>query len=423
MVAGLVVMTGCGEAGGPVQLGECTLARVPYPSEAAQTGSTEHVHDPEIAVAGDAYYVFSTNDGIPIRRSTDLLSWEWLGRVFPNQLPSWATEEVPGVEAPWAPGIAYFNGRYHLYYSLSTFGSQRSVIGLTTNATLDPDAAGYGWEDQGKVLESNVGDEYNAIDPAVVEAADGSLWLAWGSWWEGIRMRELDPATGKLLAANDSLYRLARRPLERAIEAPYVVRRGAYYYLFVSFDHCCQGTQSTYNVRVGRSPAVTGPYVDRDGVPMMDGGGTMVLDGYSRIRGPGHASVLRRGDELLLVHHFYDASENGVPHLQIRPLVWDDAGWPLAGLAYDGAAPDPNASPVAEWGYWVADELPTRVTLHADGTVEACDDGGQWQYEAPTLRVEWSDGRVDRSTMADDGDSFVGRDPEDRIVRAYRLDE
>ena len=366
------------------------------------------------------FYVFSTNDGIPIRRSPDLLSWEWVGRVFPDQVPSWATQEVPGVEAPWAPGIAYFNGRYHLYYSLSTFGSQRSAIGLTTSPTLDPDAADYRWEDQGPVLESQVGDPYNAIDPAVVES-DAGLWLTWGSWWEGIFMRALDPATGMLSTENDSLYHLARRPFEHAIEAPYILRRGEYYYLFVAFDHCCQGVQSTYNVRVGRSTQVTGPYVDRAGVPMTEGGGSLVIDGYSRFKGPGHASVLQRGDGFLLVHHFYDASDNGIPHLQIRPLLWDDGGWPLAGLAYDGAPPAPEASPAGEWGYWLDDELPGRVQLLADGTVDACDVAGEWRYEDPMLIVEWDDGRTDRSVLAEDGDSFVGRDPADRIVRAYRL--
>lgn len=423
----ILAVAACGDDS-PTNGGEepdpCVEARVAYPAEATQTGDLRFVHDPEIAREGDAYYVLSTNDGIPIRRSSDLLSWAMVGRVFPDQLPPWASQEIPGVEAPWAPGIHHFNDRWHLYYSLSTFGSQRSAIGLTTNVTLDPDAPDYQWEDRGKVLESRPGDPYNAIDPAVVEAGDGSLWLSWGSWWNGVYMRALDPATGYLSATDDSLYHLARRPVEDAMEAPYIIRRDGHYYLFVSFDLCCQGVGSTYNVRVGRSTDVTGPYLDRNGIAMTEGGGSMVLRGYGRIRGPGHNSVLAEGDGFLLVHHFYDAESNGDPYLQIRPLVWDPQGWPLAGLAFDGAMPgSPPADPTlsGEWGYWVGADVARRVELHADGTAMACDDEGTWSYDAPTLTVEWGAGRTDRSVLGSDGESFVGRTPTGEVVRGYRL--
>lgn len=430
-VLGLLPLTlaACGGDGGtPPPTDSCTLARVPYPDQVTLSGDTRFVHDPQIAVEDDTYYVFSSNDGIQIRRSTDLLSWTMVGRVFPNQLPPWGPSVVPGVEAPWAPGIQYFNGRFHLYYALSTFGSQRSVIGLTTNTTLDPQGAGYAWEDRGAVLESNPGDEYNAIDPAVVEAEDGSLWLTWGSYWQGIRMRALDPQTGLLSAADDSLFRLARRPGVDAVEAPYIIRRGDYYYLFVSFDSCCQGAQSTYNIRVGRSPEVTGPYLDRAGSDMMQGGGSPVLRSYGRVRGPGHNSVLANGNGFLLVHHFYDALENGVPKLQIRPLLWDDQDWPLAGLPYAGTPPGPPPADAAlsgEWGYSVGEDSARRVELQADGTFLACNGEGQWSYDPPMLTVRWVDGpaagRIERSVVAADGRSFVGLEPSGRIIRGYRL--
>lgn len=426
-VLGLVLgVTACGA--GPteeVDPDPCLRATVSYPDETTLSGDLQFVHDPEIVDGGDAYYVFSTNDGIPVRRSTDLLSWTMVGRVFPNQVPAWAPGEVPGVEAPWAPGIGYFDGRWHLYYSLSTFGSQHSAIGLATNVTLDPQAAEYDWQDQGKVLESNVGDPYNAIDPAVVESEDGRLWLSWGSWWKGIFMRELDPETGFLLPSNDSLYHLARRPVEDAIEGPHIIRRGDYYYLFVSFDHCCQGIASTYNVRVGRSTSVTGPYRDRTGADMTVGGGSPVLSWYGRIRGPGHNSVLPYEDEFLLAHHFYDAEANGIPTLQLRPLLWDDEGWPLAGLAYDGATPglppaDPDLS--GQWGYWVGQDEPRRVELQADGVAIACDGEGTWSYDAPMVTVTRGDGRTDRAVLSGDARSLVGLAPDGRLVRAYRLD-
>lgn len=426
LVSGVV---GCGEGDGPtvVEPDPCVSAAVSYPDDPTQVGSTAHVHDPEIARDGTAYFVYSTNDGIPIRRSTDLLNWSFVGRVFPNQLPAWAPGEVPGVEAPWAPGIGFFNDRYHLYYSLSTFGSPRSVIGLTTNRTLDPQSAEYEWQDRGKVVESFAGDDYNAIDAAVVEDADGGLWLTWGSWGGGIKMRALDRQTGFFSAADSTLYSLARRPVAQALEAPFIIRRNGRYYLFVSFDLCCRGVESTYTVRVGRSAAVTGPYVDRDGFDLRQGGGSVVVRGYGRVRGPGHASVLSEGGEHLLVHHYYDAEDSGVPHLQIRPLLWDDEGWPLAGAPFDGTwptSPSPDLGLAGSWGYWAEGSAPRQVELRPGGQALACDGAGTWSYNAPMLTVEWDsiDGRgarIDNSVVAGDGASLVGRTGAGGLVRGY----
>lgn len=407
----------------------CLLSEVPHPSP-TQTGNTRHVHDPEIVRDGDAYFVLSTNDGIPIRRSTDLVNWDFVGRVFSEQRPPWAEAEVPGVVAPWAPGVGFFSGRFHLYYSLSTFGSQRSVIGLTTNLTLDPTSPEYAWQDRGKVIESHPGDDYNAIDAAVVLDAEERPWLVWGSWSGGIKMRALDPETGFPSEEDDTEYSLARRPIERALEGPYIVRRGGFYYLFVSFDLCCQGVESTYNVRVGRSEDVTGPYVDRDGIPMLQGGGTLVMSGYGQVRGPGHASVLTENGEYLLVHHFYDASDGGVPHLQIRPLHWDDEGWPLAGASYNGTPPGPPPDHVeiaGLWGLWAGDETARTVELGSDGIARACDGEGTWSYDPPTLTIQWTGigttgrQRTDRTILSAGGRDFVGRASDGLIVRGYRL--
>jgi len=387
------------------------------------------VHDPEAVREGSYVYVFSTNDGVGIRRSEDLLGWTFLGRVFPNQLPPWAADAVPGVESPWAPAVALFGGAYHLYYSLSTFGSQRSVIGLTTSPTLDPGSPDYGWTDRGKVVESSAGGSYNAIDPAVVEDAAGGLWLAWGSWWDGIKLHALDPGTGFLSTADTTTYSLARRPVAHAIEGAYLVRRGQYYYLFVSFDLCCLGVESTYNVRVGRAAAVTGPYLDRDGVAMLDGGGSEVLAGYGRVHGPGHASVLVDGGAYLLVHHYYDAGDNGAPHLQIRPLVWDDDGWPLAGEPFDGVGPGapPAGTDVAgRWGYWAGQDAARSIELVAGGEARACDRTGTWSFASPVLTIDWPAAsgvaaRTDRSTISAGAEWLVGRASNGRIVRGYRL--
>lgn len=302
------------------------------------------VHDPAIIKQGHTYYVFSTGNGISMRRSTDLVNWEPLPPVFaelPGMLPPWAADEVPGARSIWAPDIAYFNRAYHLYYSLSTFGSNRSVIGLATNETLDPTAPNYRWVDRGKVVESFPGvSTHNAIDPNVVFDERRQPWLSWGSFWGGVKMRKLDPNTGLTSREDTTLYSLAARTSieaaqgnnrPRSVEAPFIIRRGEYYYLFLSFDRCCAGVRSTYNIRVGRSEEVTGPYVDAIGVPMTRGGGTVVLAGYGRVRGPGHNSILTEGEKHYLVHHYYDAEDEGRPRMHIRPLTWTEDGWPIAG--------------------------------------------------------------------------------------------
>ena len=310
---------------------------------AQQQADPTRAHDPAIIKHGDTYYVFATANGISMRRSQDLVNWEMLPPVFgelPGMLPTWAAEEVPGVRNIWAPDISYFNGKYHLYYSLSTFGSNRSAIGLASNQTLDPADPEYRWDDQGKVVESFPGvSTHNAIDPNVVLDEQGQPWLSWGSFWGGVKMRKLDPSTGLVSQEDTTLYSLAARTSTeavqgpnrpRSVEAPFIIRRGEYYYQFLSFDRCCSGVRSTYNIRVGRSEEVTGPYVDAIGVRMTRGGGTLVLAGVGRIRGPGHNSVLIEGDRHYLVHHYYDAEDNGRSKLQIRPLTWTEDGWPVA---------------------------------------------------------------------------------------------
>lgn len=300
-----------------------------------QEGDVRRVHDPHIIAADGAYYIFCTGGGIPIRRSKDLIHWERIGTVF-DETPAWAKREVPGVRGLWAPDISFFNGRYHLYYSVSTWGKNRSCIGLAVNDTLDPASPKYKWIDQGKVIESTPGrDNWNAIDANVVLDERKEPWLAFGSFWSGIKLRRLDRSTGKL-HSDSRMYSLAARPSPGAVEAPFIIRRGEYYYLFVSFDYCGRGVDSTYKIMVGRSKAVTGPYVDRDGKPMTEGGGTLVLGSQGHVRGPGHNSVLVEGDKYWLVHHYYDADLYGVPTLQIRPLNWDKAGWPEAGAPYRG---------------------------------------------------------------------------------------
>lgn len=288
-------------------------------------------HDPAVIGAGDWYWLYSTGDGLPMRRSRDLVTWERVGRVF-DRLPAWASAAVPGATWLWAPDVSRVGDEYRLYYSVSTFGSNRSCIGLAVNRALDPADPAYRWEDRGLVTESRRGDDHNAIDPNLIIDEQQRHWLAYGSFWTGIKLRRLDAATGLADPAAPDLLSLARRPdAAGAVEAPFIVRRGAFYYLFVSFDLCCKGVDSTYRIMVGRSAQATGPYVDRAGRPMLDGGGTLVLAGAGTRVGPGHNAVLADGDRWWLVHHYYDATDRGRAKLGICPLTFDESGWPAAG--------------------------------------------------------------------------------------------
>lgn len=316
------------------------------------SGDYPITHDPSIAREGNTYYVFATTSKagegqFPVRCSHDLLAWKLCGHIF-DKIPDWIHQASPTTKELWAPDISFFQGKYHLYYAYSAFGVNTSGIALATNETLDPQNPKYHWQDEGLVLKSTTGDDFNAIDPNIVFDDKGDPWLSFGSFWGGIKMRRIDPATGKTASTDAKLYSLATRakpaspeppkpglPADwQAIEAPFIVHHGDFYYLFVSFDLCCRGTRSNYRTMVGRATHVTGPYIDADGKPMLEGGGTQILWPNSRWIGPGGESVLQRPEGDILVFHAYDAI-TGKPALQISTLTWKD-GWPHAVLGTAG---------------------------------------------------------------------------------------
>jgi arabinan endo-1,5-alpha-L-arabinosidase len=313
------------------------------------TGDFWGTHDPSIMKEGDTWYVFATgkaSDGgqFQVRCSKDLTDWKLCGHVF-DQIPDWIQKDSPDTKELWAPDISYENGEYRLYYAYSLFGKNTSGIALATNKTLDPSSANYKWTDHGLVLRSIASDNFNAIDPNFVRDAQGHAWLAFGSFWSGIKMRRLDDKTGLLSTTDTKLYSLASRykpenapapkpdlpPDWQAAEAPFIVHHGGYYYLFVSWDLCCRGIHSTYRTMVGRAKNITGPYLDQNGTPMTEGGGTELLHGNSRWLGPGGESIWMGKDGLdLMVFHAYDA-KSGKPALQISTMTWED-GWPHVAL-------------------------------------------------------------------------------------------
>jgi arabinan endo-1,5-alpha-L-arabinosidase len=336
---------------GQIQVRESSAA----PRSVETHGDTQYVHDPAIIREGATWYLFSTGNGpnrngeIPIRCSQDLHQWQKCGCVLP-QIPQWIQRESPATKELWAPDISYFKGEYHLYYAFSVFGKNTSGIALLTNKTLNSKSPDFHWVDRGLVLRSRVEDNFNAIDPNLMLDEKGQAWLAFGSFWDGIKMRRIDAQTGLLSSEDAKLYSLARRKRPQnlppnppglpgnwqAIEAPFIVHHGDYHYLFVSFDLCCRGTKSTYKTMVGRSRSITGPYADADGTPMLDGGGTILLQGNNRWFGPGGETVLQQKDGDVMVFHAYDGT-TGQAYLQISTIAWVD-GWPKVALAAENTS-------------------------------------------------------------------------------------
>ncbi len=377
-----------------------------------------HVHDPCIIASGNYFYVYSTGWRLPSFRSTDLYNWTWCGPVFgPN--PAWALKAVPGVTNPWAPDISFFDGTYHLYYSMSTFGNNRSSIGLTINQTLDPADPKYKWVDQGEVFSSSPRDDFNAIDPNLIMDEKDRPWLVLGSCWGGVRLKRLDRATGKPSADDSTLYALATRPEHKLIEGPFVVRHDGYFYMFVSFDACCRGAKSTYKTMAGRSRSITGPYLDMDRTPMLRGGGSLVIAGQGDIRGPGHNAVLTGAlGRDWIVHHFYDASDRGRSKLQVRQLCWDENGWPLAGdpvvAAVKPATPRTDTDTVDLAGEW---------NLSTDFGAERLITFSRGQSVASNGKLNLKAGNgfpAIRCIVSDDASWFTGHDATGRIVRGRR---
>lgn len=322
--------------------------RLSYASEStdplaayALKGDTLPALDPSIIRQGNTYYAFSTDvagfptgGNLPIRCSQDKVSWQVCGSVFPNGVPAWIAAHVAGGQGLWAPDISYFHGEYHLYYVASVLNTQRSVIGLATNTTLDSSDPSYQWVDRGLVLESHSGDDFNALDPNILVDSDGSVWMTYGSYWSGIKQRQIDPQTGMLLMSNATRYDLATRPdvPGNPIEGASLVHHGNYYYLFVSVDHCCETTtaQDNYKEAVGRSTSPHGPFVDEVGTEMMNGGGTVLLQGDGTWNAPGGGTAYldpSNGDSLL-IFHAQDLKQNAVPHMWLKKLGWQN-DWPV----------------------------------------------------------------------------------------------
>jgi arabinan endo-1,5-alpha-L-arabinosidase len=313
------------------------------------------VHDPSTVVRFHGrYYVFSTGRGAPFYSSPDGETWTREGSVF-QQIPDDVHSAVPknnGTDV-WAPDIIRVNGQFYLYYAVSSWGSFQSALGLATNPVLDPKDPAYKWTDRGVVVSSNGAEDLNAIDPGVIHAPDGTLWLCYGSYHGSIRITQLDPKTGLALKPDELGAPVATA---RESEASDIIFHDGYYYLFVNHGSCCKGRNSEYNIRVGRARTIAGPYLDKHGDALAKGGGSLFLAAHDHRIGPGHFGRLLdydstgrdptsrnsneadggpdgadAGPERFSVHYEADLTRNGRSVLDIRPLLWSSDGWPVAG--------------------------------------------------------------------------------------------
>ena len=304
---------------------------------------TPFVHDPVMAYEDGVYYLYCTGHGITQMTSTDRQHWT-LSRegVLPKgKIPAWTHDSVSGFETHiWAPDVVKFRGKWYMGYSCSTFGKNTSAIGLLSNKRLsDKD----GWKDEGCIVASRGNrDNWNAIDPNFIIDEKGKPWMTWGSFWDGIQLIPLDKTMHPKKGAKPQT--IARRhavgdasaesnPTSKfagtnAIEAPFIMKHGDYYYLFVSWDYCCRGIKSNYRVAVGRSKKVAGPYLDKGGKSMLEGGGTLLLEGDKKeYEAMGHCSAYSFPDGDYFFCHGYSVAKMGASILVQKRIRWTADGW------------------------------------------------------------------------------------------------
>lgn len=271
-----------------------------------------YIHDPSTVIFCDGkYYVFGTGGGGLI--SDD--GWTWhSGAVRPG--------------GGLAPDVIKLGDKYFVAYASKgggMNGGHAGAINTMWSKTLDPKSPEFGFHDDSIVATTDGVEDADAIDPSFLYAK-GHLWLTYGTYFGYIRLAELDPKTAKRIPGNKAVN------IGIDMEATDMMYRDGWYYLLGTHGSCCDGSNSTYNIRVGRSRNVTGPFLDNMGVSMLRGGGKLFVAASARHYGPGHFGLLDLGDgvQKFSCHYEADMDRSGRSVLDIRPLMWKD-GWPVAG--------------------------------------------------------------------------------------------
>jgi len=279
----------------------------------AQTGQP-YIHDPStLAECDGKFYTFGTGQGGLISED----GWSWKGGAV-----------RPGGGA--APDVIKLGDRYLVIYGATgggLGGGHNGRILTMWNKTLDPNSPDFKYTEAIEVAASDGQEDNDAIDPGIMlDPNTGRLWVSYGTYFGFIRLIELDPATGKRVEGN------VAKDIAIDCEATDLIYRDGWYYLLGTHGTCCDGVNSTYNIVVGRSRNVEGPYIDNVGRDMLQGGGKMVIAAGDRVAGPGHfgRTIVDEGVEVMSCHYEADFNQGGRSVLGIRPLLWKN-GWPVAG--------------------------------------------------------------------------------------------
>lgn len=412
-----------------------------------------NVHDPSVVKTGDTYYLYNTDvaygaevkPGIQIRKSKDLVEWDFVGWVF-DGIPDQGRQFIESkggtpFNSLWAPYIMKHGSEYRLYYSLTCSIPRLSVIGLAvSDSPIGP------WEERGLVVTSQNDNitQTNAIDPSVVVTPSGEQWFYYGSAWDGIYMLPLDPETGLAANSGDKGVRVAQRGFTNGqvngnIEGPEVIYNAGLqmYYMFIAYDWL----QTKYNVRVGRSSSPDGPFLDFDGNDInteMDNG-PMILapyqfDGHWGWQGVSHPGVFDDGNgNYYMAHQGRPGVDSFFMVLHVRKIHWTEDGWPVVSPERYAAVEQEtiDASELAgEYeqiilGYNVVpgyDQEQTSpdfqtafsLTIDAGGTLNG-DSNNTWSYEAPWLTLNWGNGYSDKLHVE------RGRDWENKVASTLLL--
>lgn len=372
-----------------------------------------NVHDPSIFKDGDTYYIFSTDckvgasprPGIQIRKSKDLINWQFVGYAFEDGIPQTALSWT-GATTLWAPDIVKRGDYFYLYYAASQFGSNKSFIGMARSKSVEGP-----YEDFGEVFKTSETDDVNAIDPNIVKDKQGDEWMCYGSFWSGIYISRLDNKTGKLLKYGEGTNIASRNAsVNRAVEGPYITYNPKYdyYYLFVSYG----SLMKDYNVRVGRSKNIDGPYVDSNGKDMTDTTdnpfdiGNKVLGGYKfgdneGWQAPGHNSILNDNGQFYIVHHARGGKDINWPYLNVRKILWSDDGWPMVSPERYAGEKEQTIDKAVIPGEWQVivllktdnEQIKSKdMILSSNGKVKWNNTGGSWKFTGKnTLRINIKD--------------------------------
>ncbi|SHK28811.1 arabinan endo-1,5-alpha-L-arabinosidase [Fibrobacter sp. UWB12] len=299
-------------------------------------------HDPSMVRFEDGYALMSTNNNLQLWTSEDAYTWQ-NHKSTVSKIPQWAYTYAPTTEGIWAPDIYYMNGEYRVYYCVSVFGKRTSAIGYQSTKSIMPGTTGYGWTDHGHVFHTVASDKYNSIDADVVRDTEGNYWMAFGSFGLGIQLIKLDAKTGYQASDDKTVYNIARRTSKAsngAEEGPSLIEHGGQYFLFTAWDICCQQgndiEKTTYKTAYGRADKVTGPYKDRAGYDMANGGGTILMERYGRYVGPGGGEAFQDLNRVRFVHHYYDLNGDKFNHIHIRDVVFTEDNWAEMGQPFLG---------------------------------------------------------------------------------------